>query len=217
MAIVTFRIPDQWTGKVDSRSARRWLVAYLKHPVLLPPDPGAGKVRISISLPNHLMKIVKTAKEDSPSGSLRRIIAANLDVGKLAGPRLASGGSAVWRKSSGENTSETKLSSPISTHLTAIGNSESATRPRALDPNISFEQICWLHGLKSSGSPATLGQSKNAPSNQEPGGPKEVDKALSLKKARSLTLLIVIGLLVWLTWAVLKGKSGTVTVPKPVA
>jgi hypothetical protein len=54
MAIVTFRIPDHCAGKIDSRKVRRWLVTYLKHPVLLPSDPGAGKVRISISHPDHL-------------------------------------------------------------------------------------------------------------------------------------------------------------------
>jgi hypothetical protein len=79
MATFTFRVPERWVGKIDSKSVQLWLNEYLKNPVVLPPDPGAGKLRISISLPDPTLKIIRRVKEGSISGALRRIVSRRLD------------------------------------------------------------------------------------------------------------------------------------------
>jgi hypothetical protein len=77
-------MPRAWAG-VDSKSVRRWLVDFLQHPTPnLPPDPGAGERRVSLSLPKRQVKVVSGLLDEIESAALRRIIAARIGALPLA-------------------------------------------------------------------------------------------------------------------------------------
>jgi len=100
MQTFTLRIPGSWAGRLSSERVRDWLAAFLQRPTPnLPPDPGAGDSRVSLSLPKRAVKVVSGLLDETESGALRRIIAAR--VGALpscpaqyalpAAPRLEPG------------------------------------------------------------------------------------------------------------------------------
>jgi len=78
MATFTFRAPEDWNGKLDSKRVQQWLEEHLKKPVVLPADPGAGKLRVSISVSNETSKIIRCLKQGTISGAVRRIISRNI-------------------------------------------------------------------------------------------------------------------------------------------
>jgi hypothetical protein len=72
--IVTLRVPDAWAGHVTSARVRSILRQFRLRPGKLPPDPGAGDTRISLSLPCHELAGLSSAL-GSESTVLRRLIA----------------------------------------------------------------------------------------------------------------------------------------------
>lgn len=78
MATFSFRAPERWAGQLDSGRVRGWLQEYFRHPQPLPPDPGAGPSRLSLSLPERAVKVLEGLSGDSASGALRRLIAAHI-------------------------------------------------------------------------------------------------------------------------------------------
>lgn len=72
----TVRVPDSWAG-VGSADVRAMLAGFLQHPAKLPPDPGPGDARLSLSLPARAVKVVAALLDESESGALRRVIAAS--------------------------------------------------------------------------------------------------------------------------------------------
>src|SRR6266849_7370790 len=79
MQTFTLRIPGSWAGRLSSERVRDWLAAFLQRPTPnLPPDPGAGDSRVSLSLPKRTVKVVSGLLDETESGALRRIIAAHV-------------------------------------------------------------------------------------------------------------------------------------------
>ena len=75
MNTFTFRIPDQWAGRLDSVQLRAWLAEYLRQPKELPPDPGPGDARISLSLPRRAVRVLAAMHDVPVSVALRRLVA----------------------------------------------------------------------------------------------------------------------------------------------
>ncbi len=73
---VKIRIPDSWAGRVHSQDARGLLQDFLQSPRALPPDPGAGRCRVSLNIPPRAVKILEGITGDSPSVALRRLLAS---------------------------------------------------------------------------------------------------------------------------------------------
>jgi len=78
MATFTFRIPDSMVGRLGSAEMRSWLSQLLRNPRPLPPDPGSGYERISLTLPRELVRDVAGYLRCSPSIALRRVAAVYL-------------------------------------------------------------------------------------------------------------------------------------------
>ena len=109
MATFTFRIPDSMAGRLSSAEVRSWLSLYLANSLPLPPDPGAGQERISLTLPDNLVHKAACCVGCSPSTFLRRLAAANLGPrrapmspqathsAKPAGMRVPEAAQGVWR------------------------------------------------------------------------------------------------------------------------
>jgi hypothetical protein len=75
----TLRVPGSWAGCLSSEQVRDWLAAFLQRPTpSLPPDPGAGDSRVSLSLPKRAVKVVSGLLDETESAALRRIIAAHM-------------------------------------------------------------------------------------------------------------------------------------------
>jgi hypothetical protein len=73
MATFTFRIPDSMAGHLSSAEMRSWVKEFLRNPHPLPPDPGSGYERISLTLPRSLVQTVAFDLRCSPSQALRRL------------------------------------------------------------------------------------------------------------------------------------------------
>jgi hypothetical protein len=90
MNTITLRVPDAWVGRLDSPSVRQWLGAYLQRPTPnLPADPGGGEARVTLCLPRRAVRVVSGLLDETESGALRRIIAANIGGLPATRPRYA--------------------------------------------------------------------------------------------------------------------------------
>ena len=69
----TFRIPDNMAARLGSAEMRSWLNDFLRNPHALPPDPGSGYERTSLTLPRELVAHVAGYLRCSPSTALRRL------------------------------------------------------------------------------------------------------------------------------------------------
>jgi hypothetical protein len=78
MATFTFRVPDSMTGRLSSAEMRSWLTQFVRNPYSLPPDPGSGYERVSLTLPRELVAQVAGYLRCSPSTALRRLAQAYL-------------------------------------------------------------------------------------------------------------------------------------------
>jgi len=78
MATFTFRIPDDMAGHLNSGEVRSWLTQYLRNPYSLPPDPGSGYERVSLTLPRELVGRHGRYLRCSPSKALRRLAQSQL-------------------------------------------------------------------------------------------------------------------------------------------
>jgi hypothetical protein len=81
-ATFTFRIPDSMTGRLSSGEMRSWLTRFLRDPQPLPPDPGSGDERTSLTLPRELVRGASEYLRCSPSTALRRIAAGHLGANR---------------------------------------------------------------------------------------------------------------------------------------
>lgn len=60
-------------GRLSSGEMRSWLAQFLRNPYPLPPDPGSGYERISLTLPRELVGGVAEYLRCSPSEALRSL------------------------------------------------------------------------------------------------------------------------------------------------
>lgn len=75
---VKLRIPDAWEGRIHSEEVRYMLQGWFQRPCPLPPDPGAGRARVSLNLPPRAVKVLEGLTGESPSVGLRRLIVAHV-------------------------------------------------------------------------------------------------------------------------------------------
>ncbi len=113
MATFTFRIPDGMKGRLSSTEMRSWLTQFLRNPHSLPPDPGSGYERISLTLPRGLVQTAAFNLRCSPSQALRRLAqerlgspeGARMNSEPYSGPMsLPAAGNTSWRPAPGRPT-----------------------------------------------------------------------------------------------------------------
>jgi hypothetical protein len=90
MTTFTLRAPEEITTSLTSAEMRSWLHDFIYQPHPLPPDPGSGYGRVSLTLPADAVNAVITYSNSSTSSALRRIAAARLGVGSPSGPQVYS-------------------------------------------------------------------------------------------------------------------------------
>ncbi len=78
METFSFRLPTGWAARIDSATVRAWLADYLRQPGPLPPEPGPGDARVSLSLPRRPVKVLAALLDCSVSSALRRLSAGRL-------------------------------------------------------------------------------------------------------------------------------------------
>jgi hypothetical protein len=59
---------------------RSWLEDFLREPHVLPPDPGPGDERVSLTLPQAVVEVVSSRLRCSTSAALRRIAVERLEA-----------------------------------------------------------------------------------------------------------------------------------------
>jgi hypothetical protein len=80
MTTVTLRVPESMAERLTSAEMRDWLVDFLRRPHPLPPDPGSGEQRVSLTLSRGEVLQVAGSLRCSPSVALRRIAAERLGI-----------------------------------------------------------------------------------------------------------------------------------------
>jgi len=73
MTTFTFRISNSLAGRTSSARMRAWIAEFLQHAHPLPPDPGPGEDRISLTLPGEQVRQLAGFLRCSPSEALRRL------------------------------------------------------------------------------------------------------------------------------------------------
>jgi hypothetical protein len=87
MTTFTLRAPEEITRRLTSAEMRSWLHDFIYQPHPLPPDPGSGYGRISLTLPADVVNAVATYSKSDVSSALRRIAAERLGVVDPSGPQ----------------------------------------------------------------------------------------------------------------------------------
>ena len=90
MTTFTLRAPEEITARLTSAEMRSWLHAFICQPHPLPPDPGSGYGRVSLTLPADAVNAVATYSKSAVSSALRRIAAERLGVESLRSPQVYS-------------------------------------------------------------------------------------------------------------------------------
>lgn len=90
MTTFTLRAPEEITTRLTSAEMRSWLHDFICQPYPLPPDPGSGYGRISLTLPADAVNAIATYSNSSTSSALRRIAATRLGVRGPSGPQVHS-------------------------------------------------------------------------------------------------------------------------------
>jgi hypothetical protein len=80
MTTFTFRASEEITGRLSSAEMRSWLNDFLRQPHPLPPDPGSGFGRVSLTLPANAVTAVATYSQCAISSALRRIAVERLGL-----------------------------------------------------------------------------------------------------------------------------------------
>jgi hypothetical protein len=80
VATFTIRLPDSMAGQLGSAEVRDWLGDFLRAPRQLPDDPGSGDFRVSLTLPEELVRSLAAQLGCSPSTALRRLAAWRLGI-----------------------------------------------------------------------------------------------------------------------------------------
>jgi hypothetical protein len=78
MKTFTLRGPDGMAEQLSSATMRTWLEDFLRNPHALPPDPGSGYERVSLTLPESVVMSVASRCGSGVSSTLRRISAERL-------------------------------------------------------------------------------------------------------------------------------------------
>jgi hypothetical protein len=73
MTTFTLRVSEMFAARLSSAEMRVWLEDFLHAPHSLPPDPGPGDERISLTLPPSLVEAASASLRCSTSAALRRI------------------------------------------------------------------------------------------------------------------------------------------------
>jgi len=106
MATFTLRIPDSMAGRLSSGEMRSWLTEFLRNPHPLPPDPGSGYERISLTLSKGLVQTAAFNLRCPPSQALRRLAQEHLGpLERVSTPSepffcptsLPAAGNSLWR------------------------------------------------------------------------------------------------------------------------
>ena len=80
MTTVTLRVPESMAEHLTSAQMRSWLVDFLRRPHSLPPDPGPGERRLSLTLSREEVLQVAGFLRCSPSVALRCVAAERLGI-----------------------------------------------------------------------------------------------------------------------------------------
>jgi hypothetical protein len=88
MTTFTLRAPEEMTTRLTSAEMRSWLHDFIHQPHPLPPDPGSGFGRVSLTLPADAVNVVATYFNSAVSSALRRVAAERLGVGHPGGPQV---------------------------------------------------------------------------------------------------------------------------------
>jgi hypothetical protein len=88
MTTFTLRAPEEITTRLTSAEMRSWLHEFIHQPHPLPPDPGSGYGRVSLTLPADAVNAVVRYSNSSTSSALRRIAAARLGMRSPSGPQV---------------------------------------------------------------------------------------------------------------------------------
>lgn len=88
MTTFTLRAPEEMTTMLTSAEMRSWLYDFIHQPHPLPPDPGSGYGRVSLTLPADAVNAVATYSNSAISSALRRIAAERLVVGRPSSPQV---------------------------------------------------------------------------------------------------------------------------------
>lgn len=150
----TFRIPDSLAGRLNSAQMRTWLADFLRCPNSLPPDPGSGEERVSLTLPRELVGSAAGYLRCSPSEALRRIAAPRLGVGARNPRKVAPDSIGGWSYDSSTGHSAVNSLGPAgSIPMTDVDSALALVI--AFLPVIAFlawlqkEQILILRGIKA--------------------------------------------------------------------
>jgi hypothetical protein len=73
MTEFTVRTTKTLGSQLSSAQMRSWIAEFLRQPHRLPPDPGAGEHRSSLSLPGESVRDLTACLRCSPSSALRRL------------------------------------------------------------------------------------------------------------------------------------------------
>lgn len=73
MTTFTLRGSKSLIARLSSAAMRSWLEDFLRDPYFLPPDPGSGDQRISLTLPQAAVQRASACLQCSASAALRRI------------------------------------------------------------------------------------------------------------------------------------------------
>lgn len=73
MTTFTLRAAASLTERLSSADVRSWLEDFVRDPRLLPPDPGSGPGRVSLTLPKDVVSAVANYLHCTRSSAIRRV------------------------------------------------------------------------------------------------------------------------------------------------
>lgn len=79
--VISVRVPGHWQGRVTSDQLRAWVLEWLREPVPLNSDPGAGPHKLSIRFSEAEITRLRNRHHKSISSAIRRIAALNMPTG----------------------------------------------------------------------------------------------------------------------------------------
>lgn len=82
MTTFTLRASEALAGRLSSAEMRLWLDDFLRQPHTLPPDPGSGYGRVSLTLPQPAVSAVAAYCRCDVSSALRRIAVERLGTSR---------------------------------------------------------------------------------------------------------------------------------------
>ena len=101
MTTFTLRLTAPLAQHVSSARMRSWIAEFLREPYSLPPDPGPGDGRISVTLPGESVQALAGFLHCTPSEALRRLALKATQPSRAvrAAQRHLAATSEVWAQS----------------------------------------------------------------------------------------------------------------------